>query len=108
LAGALAIDFDVQKNWLLTHVRNTLFILAGGFGTRLRSVVANRPKPLAPVNGRPFMEYLIESWVAAGQREFVFLLHHQADLVIEYLRVVKSKAVSFKKDVASKPQFFLC
>ena len=63
-----------------------LLVLAGGFGTRLRSVVADRPKPLAPVNGRPFIEYLIESWVAAGQREFIFLLHHQADLVIKYLR----------------------
>lgn len=63
-----------------------LLVLAGGFGTRLRTVLADRPKPLAPVSGRPFLERLIESWVAVGQREFVFLLHHQADLVIEFLQ----------------------
>ena len=35
-------------------------ILAGGFGTRLQSVVQDLPKPMAPVNGRPFLSYLIQ------------------------------------------------
>ncbi len=33
-------------------------ILAGGFGTRLRDVVADTPKPMAPINDKPFLEYL--------------------------------------------------
>ena len=36
-------------------------ILAGGFGTRLRSVVSDLPKPIAPVNGRPFLELLLDT-----------------------------------------------
>ena len=36
-------------------------ILAGGKGTRLRSVVADVPKPLAPVAGKPFLEFLLRS-----------------------------------------------
>ncbi len=32
-------------------------ILAGGFGTRLRKVLEDVPKPMAPINGRPFLEY---------------------------------------------------
>lgn len=35
-------------------------ILAGGFGTRLRSVVNDVPKPMAPVAGRPFLSYLLD------------------------------------------------
>jgi len=35
-------------------------ILAGGLGTRLRSVVADRPKVLAPIHGRPFLSYLLD------------------------------------------------
>lgn len=35
-------------------------ILAGGFGTRLRSVVSDVPKPMAPINGRPFLELLLD------------------------------------------------
>ncbi len=35
-------------------------ILAGGFGTRLKDVVSDVPKVMAPVNGRPFLEYLLD------------------------------------------------
>ena len=35
-------------------------ILAGGFGTRLQHVVSDVPKPMAPVAGRPFLEYLLD------------------------------------------------
>lgn len=36
-------------------------VLAGGFGTRLRSVVSDVPKPLAPVAGKPFLHWLLSS-----------------------------------------------
>ena len=68
-----------------------LLVLAGGFGTRLRSAVADVPKPLAPVAGRPYLYYLLESWVGQGVREFIFLLHHQARLIEDFL---KSEATS--------------
>ena len=35
-------------------------ILAGGFGTRLKSVISDIPKPLAPINGKPFLQYLMD------------------------------------------------
>ncbi|MEZ5000900.1 MAG: nucleotidyltransferase family protein [Bacteroidales bacterium] len=35
-------------------------ILAGGFGTRLKGVLTDLPKPMAPVRGRPFLEYLLD------------------------------------------------
>lgn len=35
-------------------------ILAGGLGTRLQSMLSNLPKAMAPVNGRPFLEYLLD------------------------------------------------
>lgn|SRR5574344_956879 len=38
---------------------NEAIILAGGFGTRLRYVLNDVPKPMAPINGRPFLEYLL-------------------------------------------------
>ncbi|MGB8852062.1 MAG: nucleotidyltransferase family protein [Pirellulales bacterium] len=44
----------------------TAVILAGGAGTRLRSVVSDRPKVLADVNGRPFLAYLLDQLQAAG------------------------------------------
>lgn len=62
-----------------------LLVLAGGFGTRLRPAVADVPKPMAPVAGHPYVQYLIEAWVAQGVRRMTFLLHHQASLIQEFL-----------------------
>ena len=46
-------------------------LLAGGLGTRLRSVVSDRPKPMALIEDKPFMEYVTRSWCAAAlQRSF--------------------------------------
>ena len=56
-------------------------ILAGGLGTRLRSVVADRPKVLAPVAGRPFLAYLLEQVRSAGVRRCVLCTGHLADQV---------------------------
>jgi D-glycero-alpha-D-manno-heptose 1-phosphate guanylyltransferase len=59
-------------------------ILAGGLGTRLRKVVADLPKPMAPVNGKPFLHYLFQ-WlgkynastivISAGYRHEVISRH---------------------------------
>lgn len=58
-----------------------VLMLAGGFGSRLKSVVSDVPKPLAPVCGRPFIIHLIENLINQGAREMVILLHYQADLI---------------------------
>jgi NDP-sugar pyrophosphorylase family protein len=49
----------------------TAAILAGGLGTRLRSVVADKPKVLAEVCGRPFLSYLLDPLADAGLRTVV-------------------------------------
>ncbi|WP_111976535.1 sugar phosphate nucleotidyltransferase [Algibacillus agarilyticus] len=66
-----------------------LFVLAGGFGTRLRSVVNNVPKPLAPVNNKPFLYYLVDNWLEQGIHKFIFLLHYQGDLIEAFLNDLK-------------------
>jgi NDP-sugar pyrophosphorylase family protein len=49
----------------------TAAILAGGLGTRLRSVMADRPKVLAEIRGRPFLAYLLDILAGAGVRYVV-------------------------------------
>jgi D-glycero-alpha-D-manno-heptose 1-phosphate guanylyltransferase len=68
-----------------------LLVLAGGFGTRLRSAVPKVPKPLAPVMNHPYLRYLIESWMAQGVDRFTFLLYHQADLICAYLQALENE-----------------
>ena len=47
-------------------------VLAGGLGTRLRSVVPDLPKCMAPINGIPFLSYLIDHLIEQGITYFVF------------------------------------
>lgn len=67
-----------------------LLVLAGGFGTRLKTAVADVPKALATAGGVPFLQLQIEHWLDQGMREFSFLLHHQADLIIDFLQAQQS------------------
>ncbi len=60
-----------------------LIVLAGGFGTRLKSVVSDVPKPLAPVGNRSFLEILVQNAYQSGIRKVVLSLHHQADRIEE-------------------------
>lgn len=64
----------------------TAVILAGGFGTRLRSMVADRPKVLAEVGGRPFITYLLDQLAAAGIRHVVLCTGHLGTQVQELLQ----------------------
>jgi NDP-sugar pyrophosphorylase family protein len=56
-------------------------ILAGGLGTRLGSVVRDRPKVLAPVHGRPFLAYLLDQLTRVSLAEVVLLTGHLAGQV---------------------------
>src|SRR5690349_5423159 len=57
----------------------TAIILAGGKGTRLREVVADRPKVLAPVAGRPFIAYLLDQLERADVRHVVLSTGYMAE-----------------------------
>lgn len=56
-------------------------ILAGGFGTRLRSVVSDVPKPLAPVGGRPFLAWVLDSLAIQGIRRAILATGFMGDRV---------------------------
>ena len=58
-------------------------ILAGGRGERLKPLTDDLPKPMAPINGLPFLDYLIESIRLAGISNILFLLGYKAEKIIE-------------------------
>ncbi len=62
----------------------TAIILAGGLGTRLRPVVSDVPKPMALVNGRPFLAYLMDYWIEQGISQFILSVGYLREVIIEY------------------------
>jgi len=63
-----------------------ILILAGGRGTRLASLPGDLPKPLRPVNGRPFLGYLVDQVRAAGARRVVLSLAYRPEAFEEFVR----------------------
>ena len=59
-------------------------ILCGGLGTRLRSVVSDRPKCMAEVAGRPFLEWVVEYLRAQGVIRIVFCTGYMAESIQDY------------------------
>ncbi len=59
-------------------------LLAGGLGTRLQSVVNDRPKPMALIQDRPFMEYVIRELKASGIDDIIFAVGYKGSMVESY------------------------
>lgn len=57
-------------------------IFAGGRGERLRPLTDHLPKPMAPVNGVPFLDYLIKTLEDAGIKKILFLLGYRAETIV--------------------------
>lgn len=59
-------------------------ILAGGFGTRLRSAVSDVPKPLAPIGDRPFLALFIDLLARQGVTDIILSVHHDWEKIRDY------------------------
>jgi len=59
-------------------------ILAGGFGTRLKEVVSDVPKPMAPVNEKPFLDYLLRYVAHYKIKKVVLSVGHLSEKVMEH------------------------
>lgn len=63
---------------------NPVFIMAGGFGTRLRPLTDTCPKPMLKVGDKPILEILIRRFIEAGFRNFYISTHYMPELISEY------------------------
>jgi D-glycero-alpha-D-manno-heptose 1-phosphate guanylyltransferase len=63
-----------------------VIILAGGLGTRLRSVVSDLPKCMAPVNGRPFLQILIDRLRRQGKGHIILSTGYLSEVIEAWVR----------------------
>ena len=70
-------------------------ILAGGLGNRLRPLTDIIPKPLAPINGIPFLDYLINSLVNVGINNIVLLLGYKYNLIVSRYKYLTNIKINF-------------
>lgn len=63
---------------------NPIFLMAGGFGTRLRPLTKDTPKPLLNVGNRPILETILIQFVDAGFHNFFISTHYKAEMIREH------------------------
>ena len=68
-----------------TH-KNTVFLMAGGFGTRLQPLTDKLPKPLIPVGSKPILEIIIEQFIEFGFINFVISTHYKAEMIKNHFK----------------------
>lgn len=87
---------------MLKLMINEAIILAGGLGTRLRSVVSELPKCMAPVAGKPFLAHVIKYLQKEGVQKFIFSVGYKYEIIQEYLRHELS-TVTYQLSIEQEP-----
>jgi D-glycero-alpha-D-manno-heptose 1-phosphate guanylyltransferase len=77
-------------------------VLVGGLGTRLRGVVDNVPKPMAPVQGRPLLALVLDQLVAAGFKGAIFAAGYRHEAIHSYFGDVYH-GLALRYSVEDKP-----
>ncbi len=60
---------------------NPVFLMAGGFGTRLKPLTDNCPKPLLKLGEKPILETILESFIASGFHQFYISTHYMPEAI---------------------------
>lgn len=80
LVGLHTIQYLTQK----PVKENPVFIMAGGFGTRLRPLTDNCPKPMLKVGNKPILETILDCFLKAGFKNFYFSTHYLPEVITDY------------------------
>lgn len=64
---------------------DAVMMFAAGFGTRMKLLTQDRPKPMIPVAGKPLVDHALELALAVGPRQIVANLHYRPEILQDHL-----------------------
>ena len=99
----VGVETYMQATQTRSKQKSPVFLMAGGFGTRLRPLTKSCPKPLLKVGPRPLLESIILSFIEHGFEEFYISLHYLAEQVREYFGSGEKWGVKIKYVEESTP-----
>ena len=82
--GVVAGLETLQRVGTFSKYQNPVFLMAGGFGTRLRPLTDNCPKPLLKVGDKPILEIVLNSFIKAGFVNFYISTHYLPEMIREH------------------------
>jgi len=75
-------------------------ILCGGYGTRIRDVTENLPKPLIPIGEYPILWHIMKYYSTYGHNNFILCLGYKGDLIRDFFRDYRSHTTDFTIDIS--------
>jgi dTDP-glucose pyrophosphorylase len=87
----------------VTTQPNPVFIMAGGFGTRLKPLTDNCPKPMLKVGDKPMLEILIEQFKGQGFTNFFISTHYLPEVITQYFGDGSKYGVNIEYVYEGKP-----
>ncbi|MFT4939428.1 MAG: D-glycero-alpha-D-manno-heptose 1-phosphate guanylyltransferase [Paraglaciecola sp.] len=81
-----------------------VLILAGGLGTRLRSVINDLPKPLAPINDIPYIAYMLRALHEKGLNDVILSVGYKAQHFTDFVRLHKQQLPDMEIRLLVEPQ----
>jgi len=82
--GKVARLESLQALYKQPSFPNIVFLMAGGFGKRLKPYTDDCPKPLLEIGGKPILETIIENFVKSGFRQFFIAVHYRSEQIKNY------------------------
>lgn len=76
--------YTINRESIFKKIPNTMFIMAGGRGSRLGGYTKNIPKPLLKINGKPMLEHIIERAKEDGFENFIISIHYLGSKIKDY------------------------
>lgn len=78
-------------------------ILCGGLGKRLKSVISDRPKPMAEIKNRPFLDILVDYVASYGFKRFILCIGYNGNVIKKYYQSNKDNSVTILFSEESEP-----
>jgi len=82
--GIVIALHTLHESLSTTKIDNPVFLMAGGFGTRLRPLTNNCPKPLLKVGDKPILEITLLNFIKSGFVNFYISTHYMPEMIMEH------------------------
>jgi dTDP-glucose pyrophosphorylase len=92
-----------QDMFSKAYHKNPVFIMAGGFGKRLRPLTDDLPKPMLRIGEKPILHHILDQFIKSGFHDFYISTHYKANLVRDYFQDGSKWGVSINYVHEEKP-----
>lgn len=80
------IIFPGKEKNKIDKLKTSVVIMAGGKGTRMHPITKILPKPLIPLNEKPIISHIIESFTGSGIRNFIISINYKSEIIKAYFK----------------------